>query len=330
MSHLSLSTWAHNTFYELQQTPPQTLLAYITLVCISLGASVRIVWYSHFKFYADPVKLYTLLYFVAPIPRPARPSEKTYKTILPNGKASETRQLPCWLDSWRARKELRKSEDESGESYQGIEEPEIFMSVVVPAYNEETRLTGMLEEAVDFLQTHYGDTYGTKVEQKTQSKPSSKRTTNDNSLSSNGRASNQPSPLGWEIVIVSDGSTDKTVDIALEFAKEHQLPEYPPRKPGPWSPNPQHSTHIPYGAIRVVTLEQNRGKGGAVTHGMRHVRGQYTIFADADGASKFEDLAALVLACRSVEDSEGRGVAIGSRAHLVGSEAVVKVFSSTV
>ena len=79
-----------------------------------------------------------------------------------------------------------------------------------------------------------------------------------------------------------------------------------------------------------MALEQNRGKGGAVTHGMRHVRGQYTVFADADGASKFDDLAALVLACRSVEDFEGRGVAIGSRAHLVGSEAVVKVWTSTV
>lgn len=170
------------------------------------------------------------------------------------------------------------------------------MSVVVPAYNEEARLTGMLEEAVDFLQTHYGDAL--------------------------------PSARGWEILIVSDGSTDKTVDTALEFAKEHQLSEHPPRSPGPWSPNPQHSTHIPHGAIRVVALEQNRGKGGAVTHGMRHVRGQYTVFADADGASKFDDLADLVLACRNVEDCGGRGVAIGSRAHLVGSEAVVKVFSS--
>jgi dolichyl-phosphate beta-glucosyltransferase len=249
---------------------------------------------------------------------------------LPNGKASEARQLPCWLDSWRARKELKKGENRSGESYQEIEKPEIFISVVVPAYNEEARLTGMLEEAVDFLQTHYGDPHGTNVERKTPSKTSSEKKTNGDSLSSNGRANSQTSERGWEILIVSDGSTDKTVETALEFAKEHQLSEYPSRKPGPWSPNPQHSTNIPHGAIRVVALELNRGKGGAVTHGMRHVRGQYTIFADADGASKFDDLAALISACQSVEDYEGRGVAIGSRAHLVGSEAVVKVFSSTV
>ena len=57
---------------------------------------------------------------------------------------------------------------------------------------------------------------------------------------------------------------------------------------------------------------------------MRHVRGQYAIFADADGASKFEDLGKLVEASKKIEDAEGRGVAVGSRAHLVGSEAVVK------
>jgi dolichyl-phosphate beta-glucosyltransferase len=57
---------------------------------------------------------------------------------------------------------------------------------------------------------------------------------------------------------------------------------------------------------------------------MRHVRGQYVVFADADGASKFEDLGKLVAACEEVVDSEGRGIAVGSRAHLVGSEAVVK------
>ena len=60
-------------------------------------------------------------------------------------------------------------------------------------------------------------------------------------------------------------------------------------------------------------------------HGMRHARGRYVLFADADGASRFEDLEMLVRACVDVEDGEGRGVAVGSRAHLVGGDAVVKV-----
>ncbi|KAI5281587.1 dolichyl-phosphate beta-glucosyltransferase [Ascosphaera acerosa] len=57
---------------------------------------------------------------------------------------------------------------------------------------------------------------------------------------------------------------------------------------------------------------------------MRHIRGKYVVFADADGASDFGDLGKLVAACEAVTDSWGRGVAVGSRAHLVGSEAVVK------
>ena len=183
-----------------------------------------------------------------------------------------------------------------------VEEPELFMSVVVPAYNEEERLEGMLEEAVQVLESAYGTT--------------------------SHKGEQQNKQIGWEIVIVSDGSSDGTVAKALKFAKEHQLSQHPVPKPGPWSKNGDakalHSTHIPHGSIRVVTLEENRGKGGAVTHGMRHVRGQYIVFADADGASRFSDLPKLVSGCQTIEDEHGRGVAIGSRAHLVGSEAVVK------
>ena len=138
-----------------------------------------------------------------------------------------------------------------------------------------------------------------------------------------------PVGRGWEILIVSDGSTDGTRDMALRFARDHQLERYPVPVPGPWRAREGKATHIPHGSIRVISLEENRGKGGAVVHGMRHVRGEYVVFADADGASKFDDLAQLVSGCRDVEDAKGRGVAVGSRAHLVGSEAVVKVRSSS-
>jgi dolichyl-phosphate beta-glucosyltransferase len=231
---------------------------------------------------------------------------------LPNGSRSAPKALPCWLDKWTAEKEVAKKKVSKQPGTKmvvppqmPIEEPELFMSVVVPAYNEEERLEGMLEEAVEFLESEYGAAHdgetGTGKER------------------------------GWEILVVSDGSKDGTVDRALEFAKEHQLSQHPAPKPGPWSKNgegrPAHSTHIPHGSIRVIALEENRGKGGAVTHGMRHVRGQYIVFADADGASRFDDLGKMVEGCRKVEDKHGRGVAIGSRAHLVGSEAVVKVYT---
>jgi dolichyl-phosphate beta-glucosyltransferase len=187
-----------------------------------------------------------------------------------------------------------------------IDDAEVFMSVVVPAFNEEERLVGMLEEAVDYLLKEFGGAHevvGEKEDKKEVQK-------------------------GWEIIIVNDGSTDGTVDKALEFAREHQLSQHKKPASGPWKAGLTHADHIPHGSIRVVSLEENRGKGGAVTHGMRHVRGQYVVFADADGASRFGDLGKLLEGCKRVEDKEGRGVAIGSRAHLVGSEAVVKVHLS--
>ena len=189
-----------------------------------------------------------------------------------------------------------------------IEPGEICMSVVVPAFNEEQRLIGMLEEAVEYLQ----ETYANPIK--------SKHTSNGNVLGSRHRQSQDQQ---WEIVIVSDGSTDKTVETALHFARIHQLAKHAADH-GPWNGALTHGK-VPSGSIRVVQLEKNRGKGGAVTHGMRHARGRYVVFADADGASMFSDLGRLVSACERAKDKQGRAVAIGSRAHMVGTEAVVKV-----
>lgn len=195
------------------------------------------------------------------------------------------------------------------------------MSVVVPAYNEEERLGGMLEEAVNYLEKTWG-TIGDRKEYFGKENGDTLRERVNKKM--NGAAT--PGPRGWELIIVSDGSTDKTMETAFNFARDHQLEIHPKARRGPWTPEtPSETVQVPPGAIRVVSLEQNRGKGGAVTHGMRHCRGEYIVFADADGASRFDDLGKLVEACKKVEDAQSRGVAVGSRAHLVGSEAVVKV-----
>ncbi|KAF2150576.1 glycosyltransferase family 2 protein [Myriangium duriaei CBS 260.36] len=251
------------------------------------------------------------LFICAPIPRPARKSEKTFVTVLKDGTTSRSQSLPNWYDDHIARKEAARKSGRSTAETHTVEPAEVFMSVVVPAYNEEKRLGIMLDEALDFLDKAYSATA--------------------KSSKSNGSLSNGTPDTahlqGWEILIVSDGSKDRTSEVALDFARKHGLCEAI-LELGNGTTSEKLIQHKPSGSptrtIRVITLEENRGKGGAVTHGMRHVRGAYAAFADADGASRFHDLGRLVEGCNKVRDSQGRAVGIGSRAHLVGSDEVVK------
>ena len=263
-------------------------------------------------------QIYITLHFFAPKPRPPFPSEKTYITTQPDGTISSPRPLPCWYDRWRA-------EGRHNEEYPTIppgfpvpdqvtiEPAEVEVSVVIPAYNEEKRITPALEEMVEYLDAQFGrpELPAAPPQQKKNGKKGNRPTTPHRTVFKPGSnktpaasvPSNGGQPSGYEIIIVDDGSTDRTVDVALAFSKKHQL----------------------HDILRVVRLVKNRGKGGAVTHGLRHVRGKYAVFADADGASRFSDLGRLIEGCEDVVDASDRGVAIGSRAHLVKSEAVVKV-----
>lgn len=105
----------------------------------------------------------------------------------------------------------------------------------------------------------------------------------------------------YEILIVDDGSKDDTSALALKLA-----------------------SHYPQSELRVVTLEKNLGKGGAVRHGMLHSRGHRLLMVDADGASRFEDLEHLWMSLDKLAPKNEPAVAVGSRAHLVKTEAVVK------
>lgn len=263
-------------------------------------------------------QVYLLLRIVAPKPRDPLPSEKTYITTNPDGSTSKPRPLPCWYDRWFAERQL--SEATAGSNAFDIpdsgpiEPAEVEVSVVIPAYNEEKRIIPALEEAVEYLDARFGRPAGTggesggsnkkkmrvaspttqhhrQVFRKSAHKKSGDKTDDDDAAVS-----------GYEILIVNDGSTDRTVDVALDFSRKHGL----------------------HDILRIVTLEKNRGKGGGVTHGFRHVRGAYVLFADADGASRFSDLGKLIEGCEDVVDASSRGVAIGSRGHLVGSAAVVQ------
>ena len=277
-------------YASLKDIPlPLLLLGLVTTALSTIAFVSPLLLPSICQFIANIIRqIYVVLFIIAPIPRPTLLSEKTYVTTTPDGNTTSPRPLPCWHDEWLAHRKANEKAGDFTDKHTGtIDEAKIEMSVVIPAYNEEERIDIMLEEAVAFLDTEYGRT-------PRKSKPKTNGSAGKSVRNGIG---------GYEILIVNDGSKDKTVEVALAFARKYDL----------------HDT------LRICTLKENRGKGGAVTHGFRHVRGAYTVFADADGASKFEDLAKLVEGCNEVADESNRSIAVGSRAHMVGSDAVIKV-----
>ena len=243
-------------------------------------------------------QLYVFVWLAAPIPHPPSSSEKCFVHVEADGHTSPARQLRCWQERHDADKEALKINSEEPSKAE-IEAPEVFLSVIVPAYNEQDRLGLMLADAVGYLESAYplAAAAAPPITSLPPRANSTRKLQPNGALRSRSNSRSRP-PGGWEILLVSDGSTDGTVATALAFAAS--LPAASPAR----------------GAIRVVTLGRNRGKGGAVLHGLRHARGAYAVFADADGATRFRDVARLVAAARAGEDARGRAVAVGSRAHL--------------
>ncbi len=121
------------------------------------------------------------------------------------------------------------------------------LSVVIPAFNESLRLGPTLQRVVDYL-------------------------------SQKG--------LSYEVLVVDDGSTDATGEVALAFA---------PR------------------GVRLLRQEVNRGKGAVVRIGALASQGKAVLLLDADLSTPIEDLerllprlpeAELVLGSRAVEGSD--------------------------
>jgi len=86
-----------------------------------------------------------------------------------------------------------------------------------------------------------------------------------------------------EILVVNDGSTDRTASIVEEFAQVH--PE-----------------------VRLLNNDRNRGKGFSVRHGELHAVGEIVMFTDADLSAPMEEAELLFAALR-----QGADIAIGSR-----------------
>ncbi|XP_028839145.1 dolichyl-phosphate beta-glucosyltransferase [Denticeps clupeoides] len=134
------------------------------------------------------------------------------------------------------------------------------LSVVVPSYNEQLRLPVMMDETMEYLEK---------------------------------RQKQQPS-FTYEVIVVDDGSKDKTTEVALGYTRK-------------------------YGAdkVRVLTLARNRGKGGAVRMGTLRSRGRLILMADADGATRFSDVEKVEAGLRNLSPKpDNMAIACGSRAHL--------------
>jgi dolichyl-phosphate beta-glucosyltransferase len=124
---------------------------------------------------------------------------------------------------------------------------QIHLSVIIPAYNEEKRLPKTLREIDDYLKKQNFES---------------------------------------EIIVVSDGSKDKTCEIVESLKSEIKN-------------------------LKLICEKVNRGKGYAVKIGMLNAKGKFRLFTDADNSTpinqiekfwpEFEKGADIVIASRDIK-----------------------------
>jgi len=100
------------------------------------------------------------------------------------------------------------------------------LSVIIPAYNEEKRLPKTLKEIDKYLRIQKYD---------------------------------------YEIIVVNDGSKDKTTEIVLGL-----IPQIP--------------------NLRIIDNKINQGKGAVVRQGMLEAKGDFRLFTDADNSTSIEQV----------------------------------------
>lgn len=127
---------------------------------------------------------------------------------------------------------------------------EVYLSVIIPAYNEEKNISFTVKEIIDYL---------------------------------------KEKKFSWEIIVVDDGSKDRTFDITNVLRGQ----------------NPR---------LIVLKNTENRGKGYTVKRGMLTAKGQYRLFMDADNSTKIFEIDNFL---KAIE--QGADIAIGSR-HIIGAK----------
>jgi len=99
--------------------------------------------------------------------------------------------------------------------------------------------------------------------------------------------------IKYEIILVNDGSKDKTWDVMQNLMKKYLQ-----------------------NTIYAISYGKNAGKGHAVMTGMKYTKGNYILMVDADGATETKDFEKLKRELDKIKTEEHLGIAIGSRAHL--------------
>ncbi|HWP48987.1 MAG TPA: dolichyl-phosphate beta-glucosyltransferase [Candidatus Limnocylindrales bacterium] len=120
-----------------------------------------------------------------------------------------------------------------------------MLSIVLPAYNEEKRIPGSLQKMIQYLNN---------------------------------------SDYLYEIIVVDDGSTDHTLEVATAAATACKN-------------------------FKIIQNKTNRGKGYAVKTGVLQSKGEIILFSDTDLSTPIEELPKLLKYLQ-----EGYDIAIGSRA----------------
>lgn len=123
----------------------------------------------------------------------------------------------------------------------------VDLTIVIPAYNEENRLGSSLQRILDYLAERDGT---------------------------------------FEILVVDDGSEDRTASVVAELAHRH---------------------------ILLLQQPENRGKGAALKRGVLASRGTRVLLCDADLSTPIEDLETLEARADEAEVVLGSRAVSGSR-----------------
>lgn len=123
------------------------------------------------------------------------------------------------VDTQDRKRDLNNKEKQMQKGYVSSNMPQYYLSIIIPAYNEEMRIGNTISSIISFVEAQ---------------------------------------PFRIEVLVVDNGSTDRTAEIISDLLVKHPYIKY--------------------------LYEPVRGKGAAVKNGVLSARGEYLLLCDADMA----------------------------------------------